>query len=493
MKKLLILALGAFLVVAFTTAAMAETKVNFKGTYRVRAFYNNNFKLNNESDDESKSSYFDNRLRLDFQLMPSDNLTMNIGLTTENWRWGKNGAGAFATRPTTNQTNDGVVSFEIRYAYMDIKTGYGLFQVGRMPGDAAGLATLGWTGTWLGSGFLDDVADSSRDRIAYELPMGNFKLIAVYEKKHELDDGTGNLGGRTVNKYDQDWDSWSITPVYRFSNGGVACTFSYDKMNSQFRDLESSAVITDWLPVPVQQATAGLGGTSDIDAYYWKVNPAVALNFGPVGIHVEAAYLNGKAQWNNPAGTPATWTDPTTGIRYDIKDEVDLQTWAFYTDVTYTFGPGLAGIQYAYISGDESNYDYDVDGLLPLGGDFTPFLIVYDRGLSFAGTAPNGQAMNINDQANQWMVGGWVDYSVTEDLMLHAALGYFAVNEIPNKNWDKHVGTEFDLGLKYNIMANLSYQLDLGYFWTGDYYKMGVSTNDVGNAYCVKNTLQISF
>ena len=101
--------------------------------------------------------------------------------------------------------------------------------------------------------------------------------------------------------------------------------------------------------------------------------------------------------------------------------------------------------------------------------------------------------MNISGQANQWMVGGWVDYTVTEDLMLQAALGYFAVNEVPNKNWDKNVGTELDLGLKYNIMANLSYQLDLGCFWTGDYYKMGVSTADVGNAYCIKNTPQISF
>ena len=36
-------------------------------------------------------------------------------------------------------------------------------------------------------------------------------------------------------------------------------------------------------------------------------------------------------------------------------------------------------------------------------------------------------------------------------------------------------------------------QLDMGYFWGGDYYKMGVSTNDVGNAYCIKNTLTISF
>ena len=487
------LSLGAFLVLAFNAGAMAETKVNFKGTYRVRAFYKNNFKLNSETDDESKESYFDNRLRIDFQLMPSDNLTMNIGLTTEDWRWGKTSQGTFVTRPTTAQADDGIVNFEIRYAYMDIKTAYGLFKIGRMPGSAAGLATVGWTGTWLGSGFLDDTANSSRDRIAYVLPMGNFQFIATYEKKHELDDASGNLGTRAVNKYDQDWDEWTVTPVYKFANGGVACTFAYNKINSQFYKLESSAPATNMVPVPVQAATAALGGTSDIDGYYWAVNPGVALDFGPVGIHLEAAYASGKANWNNPPGTPAIWTDPTTGITYDIKDEVDLQTWAFYADMIYNFGPGMAGIQYAYISGDESLYDYTVDGILTIGGDFTPFLIVYDRGTSFGGAAPNGQAMDIADTANQWMVGAWVDYSVTEDLMLHAALGYFAVNEVPSKDWDKHVGTEFDLGLSYNIMSNLTYTVDAGYFWGGDYYKMGVSTNDVGNAYCVKNTLEISF
>jgi hypothetical protein len=491
MRKLGIFALGVFLVMAFTAGAMAETKVNFKGSYRVRAFYKNNFNLNNETEDESKESYFDNRLRIDFQLMPSDQLTMNIGLTTEDWKWGQTGTKGFVTRPTTTQADDGIVNFELRYAYMDIKTSFGLFKVGRMPGNAAGLATVGWTGTWLGSGFLDDTAASARDRIAYTLPMGNFQLIAVYEKKHEVDASSGKKGDRTANQYDQDWDEWSITPVYKFANGGVACTFAYNKINSQFYQLEGNSPITDWLPYPVQQAITG--PTSDIDAYYWVINPGVALNFGPVGVHAEFAYASGKAEWTNPTGTPSTWTDPVTGKVYDINDEVDLMSLAFYADVTYNFGPGLVGIQYAYVSGDESTYDYDVDGIQTIGADFTPFLIVYDRGTSFKGTPVNGQAMNIGNEANQWMLGAWVDYSVTEDLMLHAALGYFAVNEIPSKDWDKHVGTEFDLGLKYKIMSNLSYQLDVGYFWTGDYYKMGVDTNEVGNAYCIKNTLQIKF
>jgi hypothetical protein len=493
MKKLFVFALGVFLTMSFSASAMAETKVNFSGSYRVRAFYNNNFNLNSDTEDESKSSYFDNRVRVNFQLMPSDSLTMNIALTTEDWKWGQTSQGAYVSRPTTAQTDDGIVNFELRYAYMEIKTGIGLFKVGRMPGAAAGMATVGWEGTWLGSGFLDDAGNSSRDRIAYVLPMGNFELIATYEKKHELDDAAGRQGNRLANKYDQDWDEWTITPVYKFANGGVAVTMAYNKINSQFTSLYNADAIADILPVPVQQATAGLGGTSDIDAYYWSVNPGVALNFGPLGVHAELAYLSGKANWKNPTGTPSTWTDPATGITYDVKDEADLQTWAFYADMTYTFGPGLAGIQYAYISGDESLYDYTVDGVMTIGGDFTPFLIVYDRGTSFSGAAPNGQAMDIADAANQWMVGAWVDYSVTEDLMLHAAFGYFAVNEVPSKDWDKHVGTEFDLGLSYNIMSNLTYTLDAGYFWAGDYYKMGVSANDVGNAYCVKNTLEISF
>ena len=229
-------------------------------------------------------------------MMPSDNLTMNIGLTTEDWRWGKTSQGAFVTRPTTTQSDDGVVNFEVRYAYMDINTAYGMFKVGRMPGSASGLATVGWTGTWLGSVFLDDTASSSRDRIAYILPMGNFQMIAVYEKKQELDDSTGNQGDRTANKYDQDWDEWSITPVYKFSNGGVACTFSYDKINSQFYTLESSDTVTQLLPVPVQMVTAGLGGTSDIDGYYWTINPGASVDFGPV------------ANWRMPRVKPSGTT-----------------------------------------------------------------------------------------------------------------------------------------------------------------------------------------
>jgi hypothetical protein len=169
------------------------------------------------------------------------------------------------------------------------------------------LATVGWTGTWWGSGFLDDTVLPLATVSLHVLPMGNFQLIAVYEKKHEVDDGTGKKGTRAANKYDQDWDEWSITPVYKFANGGVACTFAYNKINSQFYKLEAQSCYAA-VAGSGAAATAGLGGTSDIDAYYWAINPGVAMDFGPVGIHVEAAYASGKAQWNNPTGTPATWT-----------------------------------------------------------------------------------------------------------------------------------------------------------------------------------------
>ncbi|MBF0530808.1 MAG: hypothetical protein HQK55_16380, partial [Deltaproteobacteria bacterium] len=83
LKKYLILALGMILIVAFAASAMADTKVDFSGTFRVRAFYNNNFTLQGKSAWESKRSYLDQRLRIDLKLMPTENLTLNLGLTTE--------------------------------------------------------------------------------------------------------------------------------------------------------------------------------------------------------------------------------------------------------------------------------------------------------------------------------------------------------------------------------------------------------------------------
>ncbi|MBF0529508.1 MAG: hypothetical protein HQK55_09605, partial [Deltaproteobacteria bacterium] len=98
MKKVLIITLAVLLVVAFSASVMADSKVDFSGTFRVRAFYNNNFTLNGQQSLESKRSYLDQRINLSLKIMPTENLTLNLGMDTGDNTWGRQGANLDATR-----------------------------------------------------------------------------------------------------------------------------------------------------------------------------------------------------------------------------------------------------------------------------------------------------------------------------------------------------------------------------------------------------------
>ncbi|MEW6261949.1 MAG: porin [Thermodesulfobacteriota bacterium] len=546
-KKLFILALGALLVVAFTMPAMAASKVDFSGTFRVRAHYQNNFTLNPKSEWESKMSRFDQRLRIDFKIMPTDALTMNIGLTTEDQIWGRQGKSHFVDRAYGNAgTTDSKLDFEIRYAWMDIKSPFGLFQAGRMPGGKAGLSLLGWSGsTVMGAGIGDNTADDgsygnsgARDRLQWTLPMGPFTLNVCYDKLAENDSSTGAAAlGNMGREYDQDWDEYSVTGIYKFANGGVAMTMAYDRGHAQFQNIAGTVPLAALLPPQV--VGRQLAGNTRIDFYYWAFIPALALNFGPFGIHTELTYATGKANWKLAPGTPSSITD-ANGVSWSIKDNADLTAFQWYIDATYNYGPGVVGLWYQYTSGDKTATDYTMDGLAIPGADFAPLFIAYDRGLG-AGTDhylmdnygttgftyQTGGA-GLAGSSNHWTLGVWWDHSVTEDLMVHAAYGYMDVLNAGRNRWadygrgrdiKKHYGQEFDVSLVYTIMSNLTVQLDMGYFWAGDYWKQGWGSlgeiewalanglahayNDAqkhykswekaGNAYGMKTTLMLKF
>ncbi|MBF0529448.1 MAG: porin [Deltaproteobacteria bacterium] len=551
LKKFLVLALGVVLVVAAATSAMADTKVDFSGTFRVRAFYNNNFTLQGKSDWESKRSYLDQRLRIDLKLMPSENLTLNLGLTTEDQTWGQQGTKNFFSRPygatngvatpvtvptatsspafTSTQTN-----FELRYFWADIKTPIGLFSVGRQPGSTFGLGILGWSGSKAMPAAIGDSTSlgNSRDRIKWTQSFGSLTLTGIYDKMVEADASYGENGlwPTSTRKYDQDWDEYSVTGTYKFENGGVTLTVAYNSDKSQVASIGSGlstrptaagggmAIPLAGL-IPKGAAPYVLGSNPDVDASWWTFTPAVSLNFGPVGLHAESTIMTGSAKWLL-GPHPAQAIIPGTNVWSDVKDNASITGFQFYADATYNYGPGLVGLQYAYTSGDKSYTDYTIDGMLTVDSDFTPFLIVYDRGLNIGLDQPTTRTRGaFNDglmtepyrSGNHWMLGAWVDHSLTEDLLIHAAFGYFDVvnpgtNLYNGKSINKHFGSELDVSLIYTIMNNLTNQLDIGYFWSGNYFKQGWSNGDeaarngfdrsvarIGNAYAVKNTLTMKF
>ena len=156
-KKLFVMALGAFLVIAFAAGAYAETKVSFNGEYRIRGWYRQNLNVANDTDNEDKAAYFDHRWELTGRFMPNENVTFNFrGRTNEDQVWG-------GAAPVTGATA-GVMTFD--RLYMDVKTKYGLWTIGLQEGGIAGLAVLGWKPAGL------EVFDSSTDsfRVRFIVP-----------------------------------------------------------------------------------------------------------------------------------------------------------------------------------------------------------------------------------------------------------------------------------------------------------------------------------
>ncbi len=423
-RKVFVLALAALLTVAFAATAIAETKVSMSGLYRVRGFYKNNFNLADESDNESKSSYFDQRFRLKVDIMPADNLSVTLktqalkdnkwGTQSSKLNWA-NSVGALGNGAGDAEYNS---SFEVYEVYMTIKSAYGQFRLGRQESFTYGLQSIGYAE---GDRCPFDGADEL-NAIRYDYASDNLNVRGWYGKVAEIDQSSVEQDG--------DYDQFGVEPTFKFANGAAGVAVIYDRDHT---------------------------GGFKFDSY--TINPALRLMFGAFQVNAEMAWLTGKE---------------------DVTD-VDLEGMGFYLDGSWTYGPGQIGAYYIYTQGDDDATDNKAKGLVTTGGDFLPLFLIYDQ--SVAGLC---------DASNHWTFGLWWNHNITEDLMLKAAYGYVKINEVPN-GFDDNYGSEFDFGLSYKIMANLTYSAIFGYFMPGDFIKDAMGVNDIGNAYAFKHQLQMNF
>lgn len=505
MKKLMILALGVILVAAYAVPAMAETQVDFSGSYRVQAYYNTNMNLADDSEDEFKTSYFRHRFRAAFNIMPNDNITLVLKMqANKDQKWGEaasgqNGVANLYVAPGdvyANADND----FDIYQIYMDIRTPYGMFSFGRMPGGFTGLQLLGYTGSSYWGCSLPFDAEDYWTAVKYTYASGPLTVVAKWTKVTEYDNTSGDLGNPGVltqaitgggNQYDQDRDTYTILPIYRFPNGGVTLNLSYavDKTGQAF-------------------GAVGVNG-ADADGYVWLIEPAIAYQFGPVGLYGELQYRTGKVTFSDawqslfPAGTVGP-----------PAEDVDLSGLGFYLAGVYNYGMGEVGLEYLWTQGDDGTEADRNMAAVNSGGDFTPMFIMNNGWTGLQTALPAGStgsaAMTggLAGTANHWYLGAWVDHNVTEDLMLHAALGYAQINETRPfetraangtfvAGWEevsRDYGWEIDLGVSYAIMSNLTYTLDFGYFTPGDFHKYGqINHPGLGSTWSAVQTLSLGF
>ena len=519
MKKLMLLALGVLLLISFSAPAMAETKVEFKGHYRVRYFALHNFNMQknewNNVYQEDHRGYFDQRFRLEPKFIVSDCLELRMRIQGAAYnRWGHAANSGDYAAWDENQPA-GTNEFEIVRMYMVIKTAFGQFNVGRMRVGVAGLDSLGYTGGRFSqatgyalSGPFD--FENHAHRIQWINKWGGFGLAVGYQKDIERDDTNAGVQTNPVGTvaatagYDDDQDEFFVLPSYEWKNGSANLLFLY--IRSRAWNEQGAPGYT-----PALAATAGYSNTAwgtnaigyALDWDVFALNPAFQMKFGPFSMHAEAIYGWGELR-------PDRHIYANENTHPDVKGN----GWGVYMDGIYNYGPGEAGAMFSYTSGrnfdDYTDVDSTMTGMIGLGNTsgHIPFLVAYDRGLfnrmALMNTGP--LAGTVGQWNNHWMVGFWNDYNITEDFMLHAALGYFQLVNTPgqtaiNNVWGvgadedpaKDLGWEFDIGAYYKIMDGLSFTTGFGYFWGGNAWKYGVSAVEVGNSYVWKNQLILSF
>jgi hypothetical protein len=477
-KKLLVQALGVLLVVVLCApAALAETKFEFSGNYRVRYNLYNNFPLAGDADDEQKRANWDHRFRWQPVFVISDCLKLSTRIQAYNANWGDTAADMDGATYNLGQYpyNRNAAPLNLNRAWMDIKTKYGLFKVGRMYGGSIGLDPLGYTGgSFIGAahGVFTNIqpfeSTTDRDRIVYNLPLGAFTFSALFEKGHEVD--SGNAGGSSNIGYDEDADTYAVGGTYKWATGSANLTGLY--VRNRDYDFENPGAETF---------------RDDLDRYV--VVPAFIQSFGPFTMHFEFDYMWGTIRYDNTS----------------VLDDQDIVGWGAYIDGWYNYGPGEVGGLFQYEQGTnwDRGADETIEGMMGYGGDHVPFVAA--QGVIANHDLTDG-LMGDGDGAdrNYWALGVQANHNLSEVLMLHAALGYFSLVDVPDNyvdangavapdEVDKDLGFELDLGLNWKIMEGLDFTSMVGYFWGGNAFEYGGLVDDVGNAYAWRNMLWLSF
>jgi hypothetical protein len=400
----------------------------------------------------------------------------------------------------------------------------------------AGLDSLGYTGGRFskatGYGLVGPFDfENHAHRIQWVNKWGGFGLAVGYQKDMERDDTNAGVQAARYPQvtvapvssasagYDDDQDQFFVLPSYTWKNGSANLLFVYirsrawneqggpgyvDPNDPTLTAAQRAAALGVWANPFYGNAGWGNGaGGYALDWDVFALNPAFQMKFGPFSMHAEAMYGWGELR-----------PDRSIYANENTHPDVKGSGYGFYIDGLYNYGPGEAGAMFSYISGrnfdDTNDVDGAMEGMLGLGNTsgHIPFLVAYDRGLfnrmALMNTGPF--ANTIGQWNNHWMVGFWNDYNITEDFMLHAAMGYFQLVNAPsqasinnvlgvpaNDDPSKDLGWEFDIGAYYRIMDGLSFTTGFGYFWGGKAWKYGVDAVEVGNSYVWKNQLVLSF
>lgn len=474
MKKIWLFLLSLGLVMAFSVSALAAD-VKFSGEYYVAGLYLNHVRLQDPAPAFSRSTAFMyQRLRLgtDFVVSPCLKLVTRMDIMERVWE-PDNQLADIANVTVAADTSGNTRNLDFDVVYIDYTSGIGKFQVGYMPDYA-------WGTIW-----ANRTTGPTAGQIKYFLPIGPVTMVFAYAKEDENDYSAQYT---TAAQTDRDQDSIRIGPIFNFkgnnASGETGILFTADNVR-QYRTLPAGAFV----------------------ANIYTVQPYFKAKFGPVSMQGEVNYAFGERDFEiNVPG---------------VLEDRDINSWSAFLDADANFGIVSIGGSAAFVQGqdpDDTNANGgDIQNQLTGGRDWDPCLIMFNNTTmnTWIGTPNNGLAYPLTltnstyvgqstfaptytgtpwgEMRNAWFVQGRIGITPIPKLTFTGSVSYAATHEDPGPTWEDDYGWELDMTGTYRITNNLTYMLGGAYFWTGDYFKAGVDSNDLNDNYMIINKLTLNF
>jgi hypothetical protein len=456
MKKFFLIFVVAMAVVALTAPAMADMKVTTKGYMQVQGLTTDNNIVDRNIGGarfDSTNSYYNMEMIIEptFHINDKVKIHNKIRIMERNFNGtaaGQNylnagasgsgvGGGAYNHyRLYGNATNN----FWWEHCYMSFPLWGGTMYVGRMSG-----------GDWAYP-FTD--LDQDRDRIKYVKRFTPWLLgLAVIGKRAENDGGLLAPNGAAA---------------------PVAGTTGFEQGGADQDGYALAAVITPSKNLAIkplfywikQSSTTAPGATNQMDVFQFV--PAVMWKIGPFRLDAEYVWVGGSID------------------RRAAKD-IDINQDAIWLQGTLTFGPAELSLAYFWIEGNDQRpgtLNPDAKTWATVGATFQPLLLLFSEDMGFLWNSPglpngsaNGLGAGVSGFQAAYMTG---TYKISDSMKISAALGYVEADEmVRGSHWnggsaDDEIGWELDFSFAWKFMPNVTYSIDMGYLWTGDYYDTSV-------------------
>ena len=360
---------------------------------------------------------------------------------------------------------------------------------------------------------IESTSKDSGDKYVWgsggETTDSNFKGSDGVESTNSKPNGTLNVL--------QSWIQYSGSGLFSFPTGvkigHMPLKLSYGQFfdNTQYGDDAAIFYMDPIKGLHVAALTfkgaegATVENTDDLDGYValttfkWNDTNTVGANFAylnrsddqlkmqNLGLHADGSFAG---LGYRVAG------DIQFGSVGDGPTEADFGGYAVSAAVNYRLDPVNLRGSFVYGSGDDKA-DNDLDEFIPFVGNIQNYSFIYEY--QHATTASNQSKLNAASPtdghsagvANTTYFNLGVDYSPTKDLGLSLDGYYFMATETPS-NVDDSAGWEIDAKIKYALAKNLTYQIDAGYFDTGDFYEDAYGIKAKGVT-AIRHALTLSF